>query len=260
MTAQTVSTAFVAARKAFGRLDAYPGDVPATFEDAYAVQALSIDAWPDRIAGWKVALVQPQWKGQYKAERLAGPIFAANVQDGSDTAARVRPFPGGFAAVEAEFLARIDRDVPAEASEASDAELASFVGAIHAGIEWAASPLASLNDLGPGAVVSDFGNNGGLILGPALPDFGRDGYEAETSRMEIDGVVEGRGTAVNLRDGPLDALRFLIAHLAVRGRTLVTGDWISTGASTGIHPIRPGQTARAVFRDSAAVAVTVDPG
>ncbi|WGF89625.1 2-keto-4-pentenoate hydratase [Marinivivus vitaminiproducens] len=257
MTAQTISTAFVAARRAFGRLDAYPGDVPATLEDAYAVQELSIAAWPDTIAGWKVALVQPQWQAQYTAPRLAGPIFAAHVHDGGGAPARVRAFPAGFAAVEAEFVVRIARDIPLNAAIQSDADLAPYLGAVHAGIEWAASPLASLNAEGPGAVASDLGNNAGLILGPELAGFAKDGLEAEASRTEIDGAVVGEGSAANVPDGPYAAVRFLIAHLATRGRTLGAGDWVSTGASTGIHPIAAGQTARCVFRGDVAVSVAV---
>ncbi len=46
-----------------------------------------------------------------------------------------------------------------------------LVSGLHVGIEAAGSPLAAINELGPTVVVSDFGNNAGLLLGPAIPDW-----------------------------------------------------------------------------------------
>ena len=50
----------------------------------------------------------------------------------------------------------------------TDAEAADMVGALHIGVEPASSPLATINELGPAVVVSDFGNNAGLLLGPEV--------------------------------------------------------------------------------------------
>ena len=49
------------------------------------------------------------------------------------------------------------------------AEARELVAAVHVGVETAGSPLATINDLGPCAIVADFGNNAGLIVGPELP-------------------------------------------------------------------------------------------
>ena len=57
--------------------------------------------------------------------------------------------------------------------------------------------------------------------------------------------------------GPLAAVLFLARHLAARGRGLKEGDWVSTGASTGIHPVRPGDAARAVFNQDHAVSAMI---
>jgi 2-keto-4-pentenoate hydratase len=38
----------------------------------------------------------------------------------------------------------------------------------------------------------------------------------------------------------LAALQFLANSLVDRGRTLRPGEWVSTGASTGIHPMQAG--------------------
>jgi 2-keto-4-pentenoate hydratase len=55
-------------------------------------------------------------------------------------------------------------------------------------------------------------------------------------------------------DGPLGAVRFLLAHLAGRGIDTSGGLWVSTGAVTGVHDIAVGQSAVADFGPMAACA------
>ena len=102
-------------------------------------------------------------------------------------------------------------------------------------------PLPTINDLGSAVVASDFGNNGGLVLGPEIDDWQArlDGIEVET---ELDGVVIGRGTAGSIPLGILESVRFLIEHCARRGRPLGAGALISTGAVTGVHQAQIGST------------------
>jgi 2-keto-4-pentenoate hydratase len=92
-------------------------------------------------------------------------------------------------------------------------------------------------------VVSDFGNNAGLILGPAIAEVDLD-LACETF---IEGERVGRGRAADMPGGPLESLRFLLETCARRGRPLTSGQLISTGAVTGIHDIRAGQAARISF-------------
>jgi 2-keto-4-pentenoate hydratase len=54
--------------------------------------------------------------------------------------------------------------------------------------------------------------------------------------------------------GPFESLRFLLALNARRGRPLRSGDFVSAGAITGVHEIRVGQSARAVFDGAIEVA------
>jgi 2-keto-4-pentenoate hydratase len=62
-----------------------------------------------------------------------------------------------------------------------------------------------------------------------------------TCRTTIDGEQVGVAWVATLPGGPLEALRFLLGHLAARGRSLRAGQWVSTGAITGVHRIFPGQ-------------------
>ena len=86
-------------------------------------------------------------------------------------------FAEGFAAGEAEFLLRIGAAPPAGKTGFTLDEAADLIGAVHVGIEIASSPLGAINELGPIAVISDFGNNNGLVVGPEIPDWRTSGFE-----------------------------------------------------------------------------------
>ncbi len=246
--ARDLAEALVRARLSATLLGHYPGPIPPDMASAYAVQDAAISLWPDEIAGWKVGLVPPARQAEFAAERLAGPIFRGNVFQ----AHGVNPLgaiPGGFAAVEAEFVVRIAHDTPADKLDWTEAEARAAIGALHLGVELAGSPLPMINDLGPAVTASDFGNNAGLILGAEIEGWESRSNEALTCAMFIDEVCIGRASAAALPGGPIAALTFLLQHAARRGRPLREGQLVSTGAATGVHEIEIGQTARAVFGD-----------
>lgn len=246
-TARDIAGRFVAARQGATALPAFPGDPPDTLTLSYRVQDEAIALWPDEIAGWKIGRVQPHQIETLGAERLAGPIFRHLVWRANGAAVEVPVFDRGFAAVEAEYVFRIAHDVPPEDVEWTREDAIDLVGAMHVGVETAGSPLATINDLGATVVVSDFGNNHGLILGPEVPNWRERFAEGLTCETFIDDVSVGQGEAREGADDAIDALVFLLGNLARRGRTLKAGQLISTGAVTGVHDIRIGQHARVSF-------------
>lgn len=236
---------FTSARAQSRALDAFPGRVPTTLDDAYRVQAAAIARWPDAIQGWKVARIPPAFAEQFPDGRLIGPAFARNIHRvRAGELAECPVFDGGFAAVEAEIVIIVAHDSPAVSQSWTADNVADLVESVHIGIEVASSPLATLNDLGPGAVISDFGNNWGVVIGAAIPQWRDiDSIDVETF---IDDASVGRGT-VSMREGPLAALAFTLNKRAAQGATLRRGDVISTGMITGVHDIRIGQRSRHVF-------------
>lgn len=240
-----IAKRFLEARASARALAAYPGRVPETLAEAYRAQEYEIEHWSDRLAGWKVARIGPAWQDRYPEPRLIGPAFARNVREARDGQAIECPvFEGGFAAVEAEIVIRVGADSPDGKRVWSLEEAQGLVGSIHIGVEVASSPLATLNDLGPGAVISDFGNNWGVIVGPAIPDW--QATEEIAAESFIEGEPVGRGVA-RMREGVLGALAFTLEKCAQRKRRLVAGDVISTGMITGVHDIKIGQSSRHVF-------------
>jgi 2-keto-4-pentenoate hydratase len=227
----TIAGRFLSARRAAGGLDSYPGDFPETLEAAYAVQDEAIAAWARPVLGWKVGRINPPLSERYGADRLAGPIFAST------------------AAGEAEFLLRIGRTPPPGQARFTLDEAADLIDAVHVGIEIASSPLGAINKLGPVAVISDFGNNNGLVIGPALAGWRSSGFEQWPVTTFIDGIEAGTGRASGFPDGAIGAARFLFELMARRGIALRPGQWISSGAVSGVHDAAAGQTVEARFGD-----------
>jgi len=249
---KSVAGSFVAARLAARALPDYPGPLPKTLADAYARQDAAIALWPDEIAGWKVGGVPDPWPARLGESRLLGPIFRRHLWYARTDAITCLPvIPGGFAAVEAEYVFVLATSVPAERSEWTPAQAAEVVAELRVGIELAGSPLATINELGPAVVVSDFGNNAGLLIGGPIANGASRPLESLTCDMHVDARRVGRGGAASIAGGPLAALAFALGCCARRHRALKAGDVISTGACTGIHSVRIGEAVRAAFAGTA---------
>jgi len=248
---------FVAARLAKRFLPAYPGLAPATMAESYAIQDIAIDLFPDRLVGWKVGGVAPSLQSTLGVHRLAGAVFAANVwpYDGRRLAA-LPAIDGGFAAVEAEFIARIGADADPAKTDWTLGEALDVVDKVFVGVELAGSPLASINDLGPTVVASDFGNNGGVVVGPEVENW-RERMEDMEVETVINGASVGIGGSRSLEGGAMESVRFLLEHCARRGRPLNAGMLITTGAVTGVHRVQAGDETVCVFRGVAEIHCSV---
>jgi len=243
-----IAEQFVRARLDATALSDFPGSIPATLNIAYAYQDRAIALWPDFVAGWKVGRIGPPWLERLGEDRLVGPIFRRGIRLAPPEQMVEFPvFEGGFAAVEAEFVFRLGADAPPDKVQWTAEEASRIAMALHIGIETAGSPLATINDLGGAVVVSDFGNNAGLLLGPAIPDWRTRPFETLTTETFIEGKSVGKGGALSLPGGPFAGLAFALSRCARRGLPMKSGYVVSTGATTGVHDIRIGQEARVVF-------------
>jgi 2-keto-4-pentenoate hydratase len=237
---------FMRARLAAISLARYPGSVPPTLAQAYACQDAALAVWPDQLIGWKVARIGASFQAQYPEERLIGPVFSRNLHVAAAGLVIDCPvYVGGFAAVEAEIGVYVRASAPHGKTDWTAASAADWVADMCIGVEIASSPLATLNDLGPGAIISDFGNNWGVIAGAVIPDWRA--FNAELAcETFIDGASVGRGT-IAIPQTPLSSFAFALNKAAQRGRPLRAGDYISTGMITGVHPIQVGQQSRLSF-------------
>jgi 2-keto-4-pentenoate hydratase len=245
---QEIARAFLEARRTAKSLAQFPGAIPRDLATGYAIQEIAIDECRDQIIGWKVGLISAALQSKARAAHLAGPIFLSGLRRDSGQQIELAAIADGFAAVEVELVFAALRDAPAHKTDWTLQEVAEFAGEWYFGVEFAASPLATINELGPTVIVADFGNNSGLCLGPRLADSSIDRLGLLSCSAEIDGKQVGTANATSIPGGPLTSLRFLLDHVAGRGRPLRAGQFVSTGAITGVHRISPGQNAVVDFQ------------
>jgi 2-keto-4-pentenoate hydratase len=191
-------------------------------------------------------------------DRLCGPIFAPAIQSvDSGTALDMPVYVGGFAAIEAEFVAVIERDAPADKLAWSVDEARAMIADLRIGMEIASSPLATINELGPTVVVADFGNNNGLLVGPSISNWRSRSLESMRCSSSVDRQMVGSGGAFNLTGGFVRSVQFLLELTASRGRPLRAGDLVATGQTTGIHDVEAGQPGGVEFGDDGRLGVRI---
>ncbi|WCM26363.1 fumarylacetoacetate hydrolase family protein [Sphingomonas sp. QA11] len=245
---RSIAERFVMARRNAHALAAYPGAVPQSLDEAYAIQTHAIALRGGRVGGWKIGRINPPADAHWRANRLAGPIFTDQIVEAPAGApARMPVITAGFAAAEAEFLVRIGAAAEPGKDEWSFAEARALADRVAIGIEIASSPLTAINDLGAAVTASDFGNNYGLLVGPDLPDWDTTDLDSVPVSLSINGMPTGTGTTATMLDGPWGAVRFIAGHAARRGMPLMPGQWISTGAITGVHRVAAGDRVETIF-------------
>jgi 2-keto-4-pentenoate hydratase len=242
----------VEARKAGAALEAYPGRIPGSLAEAYAIQDAAIGLWQQQPRGWKVGRIGAPYDAELATDRLAGPIFRIE-QGGAD----IPVFAEGFAAGEAEIILRIGPRLSPPPRRLDDDVLRNLVDAAFIGIEVASSPLGAINDLGPMVTISDFGNNQALVIGEEIADWRRAAIDTWQVMLDIGGSIVGEGRASSMPGGPLGAVGFLLRTLGERGIAVPAGTLISTGAITGVHPVRPGDSVVATFEGRRTVNCTI---
>jgi 2-keto-4-pentenoate hydratase len=238
-----IARAFVSARQQGQALADFPGNIPDDLLTAYRVQDQAIDLWDDRVVGWKVGYIAAERRDGSGDDRLLGPIFSRRLWNATGGTVDIPVFVGGFGAVEAEFVIQLEQDAPADKLHWTPEEAEALPSRLFIGVEVASSPLATINKLGPRVVVSDFGNNNGLVLGAEIPDWTALDDADLRAETRIEGEVVGTGGATLLPGGLRTAYAFALARSAQRGRPLKAGDLIASGNATGIHDIAVGQQA-----------------
>ncbi|WP_447765406.1 2-keto-4-pentenoate hydratase [Sphingopyxis panaciterrae] len=252
---QNIAEAFLAAREKKTPLTAYPGAVPETMADGYAIQDAAIARDGRRIGGWKVGRIAPELVARYGGNRLTGPIFADEIVDGADGAEPAMPvYAAGFAAAEAEVLLCFGT---VEDRDHDIISVRDCIAEVRTGIEIASSPFPEINRHGPAVTASDYGNNKGLVLGPPIADWRAKDLVRMPVEFAIDGETVGAATMEAMLDGPFGSALFLIRTLRARGIAIPPGTWVSAGAITGIHEIRPGQRGEALFDGKIRVGCTI---
>lgn len=220
---------------------------PTTLAAAYAIQSeISALAGSPKI-GWKLGATSESAR---KALGFEEPFFAPLQrrfchESGTTVSLPVKQGPG----VEAEFAILLGADLPPRPEGGYDrASIIPAVAAVCPAIEVAGSRLAEgMGKPDPMMIVADSGSNVGFVQGEPYVNWSSLDLATHEVTLFINGeqIVSGNGGMV--MGHPLDALVWLANQLSRSGRALNMGDIISTGSTTGMKPVQPGDTAVADF-------------
>ena len=217
---------------------------PRSEAEAYRIQA-AVMAELGPIGGWKVGSPHPD-----------GPINCSplSASDIHDSPGRVAAGPG--VAVEAEIAIRLGQDLPPRAAPYTEAELLTAILGAHPAIEVLTSRFHDPDAVDPLSGLADSGGNGGLILGPAIPDWHSIGLADETVRLLMDGR-EVKACTGN-PGGPMLRLLLWLADTGAHwAGGLRAGQVVTTGSWTGKDEVAGGVVVRAEFGKCEAVEVRV---
>ncbi|MEL7540283.1 MAG: 2-keto-4-pentenoate hydratase [Pseudomonadota bacterium] len=242
-----ISDTLVNARVNRKVLPAFPGELPAGLDEAYRVQDRSIGLWDDDVVAWKVGGIPPHLRSVLGQDWVTGPIYRNRQKNAGKAAVEMPVFEGGFAAVEAEIVLEFGDLSSLKTLQPEAEDIVPYIAECYIGVEIASSPMPDINVIGPLAVISDFGNNHGMIVGQKIEAW----TVEKLSSIDVSTFVEGAlvGTARPPRPpaGPMGAAAFLVRNLRQRGIMIPPGLRVSSGALTGIHDVIAGQRSKVEF-------------
>jgi 2-keto-4-pentenoate hydratase len=249
MDAKAVAEAaalLVAARRSGPLLDRLPERCrPATVADALRIQAATIAALGEPVAGWKVG---PAIDGRTSY----GALLATRVlRSGGAIAAHAVPLLG----MEAEIAFRFVADVPPRDAPWRYGEIAERVVPF-AALEIVDSRYRDYAGTPVVERVADFVSNGAFVVGDERPGFPLAQLAGLTATLAFDERIVVRQAGGHAAGDPLqpavdlaNALRF--------GDGLRAGHLVTTGTYTGLNFAQAGQRVRATFDGFGAAEVSL---
>lgn len=208
-----------------------PNSGAASPEDAYAVQRA---VWrelvgDERPSAWKVAAPTPD------ATPIAGPVFPHRLaRSPAVFPAHAFLSPG----IEVELAVCFGKDLPPRQPDYERSEILDAISTIHVAMEIVDTRLADPQSAGPMWRLADNLVNGAQIIGNAIPNWQELNFATQVARAEINGrlVAESRGRP------PLDDIFHCLAWWVTHVGGARAGDFVTTGAWNGMHPVTPPAT------------------
>jgi 2-keto-4-pentenoate hydratase len=234
------------ARAAGVQLDALPEDCrPTTLADGYAIQDVLRARWGDAVAGWKTGATALAIQAKFGTDQpMAGPFFGKTVMASpASTPARLYH----HRAIESEFAFRFGQTLAPRATPYSRAEIVAAVDAVVPAIEIVGPRFKDLLFGRVPTAIADCAVNAAFVFGTAVTDWRHIDLAAHGVRLSVDGRLVVEGTGANVLGDPLISLDWTVEHLRQRGIRIEAGQILSTGTTTGIVVLEPGQTAVADF-------------
>jgi 2-oxo-3-hexenedioate decarboxylase/2-keto-4-pentenoate hydratase len=132
--------------------------------------------------------------------------------------------------VETEIAAMLGRDLPPRDAPYTVDEVRGAVSALAAAIEIVDDRWDDYKRVDTPTLIADDFFNDASVLGPLRRFDGSVELGALRGTTRINGAEVGRGVGADVLGHPLNALTWLVNHLAARGPGLRAGEFVSTGS------------------------------
>lgn len=233
-----ISTALLAARRGGAPISvAAQASHTVSHADAYKVQS-NIAAETGAIGAWKVG------RGAPGAEPFWAPIFERDVMaDGTNLA---RP-SNDEVGIEVEIAFRLNDRIGQPGADNSDPR--DFIASAHVVIETVESRLAAPLEAVETWKISDNLLNGGLVVGPEIPNWRDINLESQHVQLEVDGTTKVDQKGSNPGGDPFKLLSWTLAQGKTHCGGLKTGQLLTTGSLSGLQFYPAGSQLTANYPD-----------
>jgi 2-keto-4-pentenoate hydratase len=247
-TVARAATLLIGARRSREPLDRLPEDCrPTTLADALRIQAATVAALGERVAGWKVG-------GRIDGRVSFGVLLASRIVR---TGAAVDPLDMSLLGMEAEVAFRFLRDAPPRNAEYSHDEVADLVVAFPA-IEIVATRYRDYRGTPLIERVADCMSNGAFVVGDDVPHWRSLDLPNLAVTLEFGARAIAQGIGGHTAGDPLKPAVELVNELRA-GSGVRAGQVMTTGTFTGLNFAAPGQRIRAAFAGFGSAEVEVLP-
>ena len=231
------------ARRALTPIDDLPPALrPTSDEEIFFIQDRLTDAFGP-IGGWKIGAPS------LEATPNFAPLPAAWIAPSGAILAGHR-----FYGLESEIAFLLARDLPPRTQPYTSEEVYAAVASAHPVIEVIESALT--DPTLPTVRLSkdaDLQMHGGLIYGPAIPDWQSINFHTEHVTIAVDGAIRVDAIGSNTSGDLLRLLPWLANHAASRTGGLHAGQWIITGSWTGCTTADAGSAVETHFSNAGQV-------
>ena len=224
-----------------------PASGPGSIDAAYAAQRAVWQAMvgDSRPTAWKVGAPSRE------VAPTAAPVFPSRLANSPTR------FPGGLfmgLGIEAEIALRFGRDMPLRQEPYSREAILGAISSVHVAMELVDTRLADPEAAGPLWRLADNLLNGALVLGDAVPHWRDMDWNELTVQVLANGLPLSVVTALPPLGDLFHCLPWWLEHIGGAR----TGDIVTTGAWSGMHPVGLATEVAVTFADLGRAEARID--